>query len=351
MGFDYNNVWVVNYFPKPIENNDSAMMFHESLTKMVKSFPEVQDVSFTGSNTPFSMSSNSTMIGYRNNTDVMTNVYQTEAAFENVLNFKMLEGRWFNKGDDVAGKYTPVVINEKLKQELFGNDNPIGKIIGENDFQTHVLNNRFRVIGVSNNLKDRGDYQAAANGMYLMMDTGWIRWAGNILIRVKPNTGAAFESKLFKALSNATGASIEIEHLDKKLVSRNRLMLLPMIIALIVSAFLIINVSLGLFGVLWYNINKRKAEIGLRRAVGASGNSISKQLVLEALVLSTISMIVGSFFAVQFPLLNVFDLQASIYIIALLLAVAFIYLLVLFCALYPGKQAAAIYPAVALHEE
>lgn len=124
-----------------------------------------------------------------------------------------------------------------------------------------------------------------------------------------------------------------------------------MIILMIVAAFLIINVALGLFGVLWYNINLRKSEIGLRRAVGASGNAVSKQLVGEALMLSTFALILGSFFAIQFPLLNVFDLPAGIYIVALLLSIAFIYLLVIVCAFYPGKQAAAIYPAVALHED
>jgi putative ABC transport system permease protein len=60
---------------------------------------------------------------------------------------------------------------------------------------------------------------------------------------------------------------------------------------------------------------------------------------------------IGSFFAVQFPLLNVFDLPASVYIIAILLAIVFIYLLVLVCSFYPGRQAAAVYPAVALHED
>jgi putative ABC transport system permease protein len=33
------------------------------------------------------------------------------------------------------------------------------------------------------------------------------------------------------------------------------------------------------------------------------------------------------------------------------MAIAFIYLLAVICSFYPGKQAAAIYPAVALHEE
>jgi putative ABC transport system permease protein len=89
----------------------------------------------------------------------------------------------------------------------------------------------------------------------------------------------------------------------------------------------------------------------LRRAVGAPGHAVSAQLVYEALILATLSLIIGSFFAVQFPLFNVFDLPASVYLFAMLFATIFIYLLVLVCSLYPGKQAAAIYPAVALHEE
>jgi putative ABC transport system permease protein len=111
----------------------------------------------------------------------------------------------------------------------------------------------------------------------------------------------------------------------------------PLIILSIVAAFLIINVALGIFGVLWYNINKRRGEIGLRRAVGAPGSSVSAQLVSEAMILATLSLIIGAFFAVQFPLLNVFDLPASVYLIAMLLAVIFIYLLVLVCSLYPGQ--------------
>jgi putative ABC transport system permease protein len=78
---------------------------------------------------------------------------------------------------------------------------------------------------------------------------------------------------------------------------------------------------------------------------------VAKQLVGEAMVLATISLILGCFFAFQFPLLNVFDLSAGIYLVAIALSVIFIYMLVTICAVYPGKQAAAIYPAVALHED
>jgi putative ABC transport system permease protein len=146
-------------------------------------------------------------------------------------------------------------------------------------------------------------------------------------------------------------ADVEIEHLANKRVSINNFTLIPMIVLLLVGGFLIINVALGLFGVLWYNINKRKGEIGLRRAIGASGAAVSGQLVSEALIIASLSLAAGTFFAVQFPLLNVFDLPPNVYFLAILFSIIFIYLLVLICSLYPGRQAAAIYPAVALHED
>lgn len=146
-------------------------------------------------------------------------------------------------------------------------------------------------------------------------------------------------------------ANVEIEHLVDKRRSKNNFFLIPLIVITIVAGFLIVNVALGLFGVLWYNINTRRGEIGLRRAVGASRSSVSLQLVGEALVLTTLSLITGTFFAIQFPLLNVGNVEAGVYLTALVLAILFIYLLVLICSLYPGRQAAAIYPAVALHED
>jgi len=347
-GFDYNDVWVVNYStPQNIQSNDSIMLFQQTLKQMLHSMPQIKNVSFAGSNVPFAMSSSNSSITY-NSKQELTNIYQSEIDYAKVLNMHIISGRWFNETDKIS-TIKPIVINNKLKEEFFGNDDAVGKVIGDKGIGTE--DNRLKIVGVVQSLKDKGDYQPIEYGMYQLMDTNFARYANTILLKVQPGTDAAFEGKLFKSLSNAIGSSIEIEHLDKKLASKNKIFLVPAIIAIVVAAFLIINVALGLFGVLWYNINKRRGEIGLRRAVGATGSAVSKQLVGEALVLSTFALIIGSFFAVQFPLLNVFDLPASVYIIAMLLAIVFIYVLVIICALYPGKQAAAIYPAVALHEE
>jgi len=342
MGFNYENVWTVNVtYPQGISSADSMQQYQQTLRQLIQSMPQVEGVSFASSNVPFSSNTMNNMMSYKNN-QYVANQYFADANYPKVLGLSLNAGRWFSEADK-ASKYPPAMINETLKKKLFGNEDAVGKIIGPGNM---------RIVGVINDFKDKGDYQKIEGGYYRLSDTSNVWWLASILVAVKPNTTAAFEAKLYKAVSNYLKTSnLEIEHLSKKRISKNNVTLVPMIILIIVAGFLIINVALGLFGVLWYNINKRKAEIGLRRAVGATGNAVTKQLIGEALVLSTISLIIGAFFAVQFPLLNVFDLQANIYIAALLMAVAFIYLLVMFCALYPGKQAAAIYPAVALHEE
>jgi putative ABC transport system permease protein len=347
MGIDYENVWVVNYNNSyNTDNTDSLNLFYETMVRTIKSLPQIKEISFSGDNIAFSQNTNTGGITLKNKRVDNINWYTVDDNYQKVLNMQMLEGRWFNKGDAVV-RDNHIVINSVLKEKIFGKNNAVGEFIEDRDNKT-----RSQVIGVVNAVKMKGDFAKTEPGLYNRIDTGSYRWLGKILVKVNPGTDAAFESRLYKILSNYMKTSnVEIEHLDNKLVSSNYWYLVPMIILLIVAGFLIVNVALGLFGVLWYNINKRRGEIGLRRAIGASGKSVSSQLVGESMILATLSLVIGSFFAIQFPLLNVFDLPASVYLTAIVLSVVFIYLLVFICSIYPGKQAAAIYPAVALHEE
>jgi putative ABC transport system permease protein len=347
-GFEYENVWSINANNvRNYTNNDSLMMFHQVLRNQLLSMPEIEAVSWAGNNIPFAMSTRNGMLSH-NKMDIReVNYYTTDDGYKDVLNFQLVEGRWFNRQDNGL-RDKPVVITAGLKQKLFGDKPATGQLIGDPGAESQ----RRRVVGVIDNVKDKGDYNAAVDGLYERADTAAYSWLNTIIVKIAPGAGADFEGKLFKTVASAMkDSNVEIEHLSDKRVSRNNFSLVPMIVLLIVAGFLIINVALGLFGVLWYNISKRKAEIGLRRAIGASSKSVSGQLVGEAMVISTLALIVGSFFAIQFPLLKLFDLAPSVYLIAWLLAIIFIYALVVICAFYPGKQAAAIHPAVALHEE
>jgi putative ABC transport system permease protein len=344
--FEYEQVWAIQYQTEERPSNyDSLMMFHDVLRNQLKAMPEIEAVSFTGNNVPFAMSSMQNSVEYEGTRATSVNDYIVEEDYAKVLGLTMASGRWFSKAD-AGQKYRPIVINETLKEKLFGNKEAVGEVLDKKSDRP------LKVIGVVNDMKDKGDYQPVGNGMYRKADTSAHHWMRMMLVKVNPKANIAFESRLYKSLSGyLSNATIEIEHLTKKRISRNNMTLVPMIILMIVAGFLVINVALGLFGVLWYNINRRRSEIGLRRAIGATGQSISRQLVSEALLLSTIALVVGCFFAVQFPLMNVFDMPTGVYLTAIGLSVLFIYVLVMICSFYPGRQAATIYPAVALHED
>jgi len=347
MGFEYEQVWDVNYNnAQKTKNSDSLVLFYEGLRKSIKSLPEIEEVSFSSTNIPFSDSHSSTNIHTKDKMYDRINFYEIDTGYKKVLQIKLVEGRWFSK-QDITGKYIPTVINSHLKEEMFGQESAIGKILGDGENKS----NR-KIIGVVEDMKYDGDYHPVGNSFYSKLDTSAFRWISHILIRVTPDADAKFESRLYKLLANTMKESnIGIKHSTDMLKAKNETTAIPLIIFIIVAGFLIVNVALGLFGVLWYSINQRRGEIGLRRAIGASGRSVTKQLVSESLLLASLSLIVGCFFAVQFPLLNVFDISAKIYLTAIILAIIFIYLLVILCSLYPGKQAAAILPAIALHEE
>lgn len=343
-GFDAEDVWSVDLGVMNVsKHKDSASVVHENLRNVMKDLPQVKSISFSNGNVPFANNYISMGLTYKKK-EIYPDVYTVEDGYKDVLRLTLVSGRWFSPDDNGREKST-IILNEEAKQQLFGSGNAIGKTITQFD-------DKMKVIGVVQNLKDQSDFKVATAGAYQRIDTGRIRGMSQMLVRLVPGMDAAFEGKMYKLIaSTIKSTNLEIKHLVDMKAEKNKETTVPMIIFFIVAGFLIINVALGIFGVLWYNINKRRAEIGLRRAIGATATSVSMQLLGEALVIATFSLIIGSFFAIQFPLLKVFDLPASVYLLAQFLAIVFIYLLVVICALYPGKQAASIYPAVALHEE
>jgi len=170
-------------------------------------------------------------------------------------------------------------------------------------------------------------------------------------IKVKKISGA-FEAELtHKIATKFPGYRIKLFSMEKIRQHYIRSTWAPLITVLLVIFSLFLNVLFGLFGVLWYNISQRKSEIGLRMAVGASKTRVYQQFITEMLLLASVAIIPGIVIAIQFPILNLLDIDPVVYIIAIIAAALLIYGLVTICALLPSSRATKIQPAIALHEE
>ena len=341
LGFDYENVWTIN-----LSNNQDTLAVKEkmeTIVQKVKGFAEVESVSRMN-NYPFSHSNNSHTVKYKNSS---TNLHFI-VADENLaktINMPMVSGRWYKNVDSV-GKYTPVVINRMAEKILFEDQAAVGKVLSD-----HTGKPIWIVTGIIDYYKDKAEFMENKPTMFELLKVQDI-WNKTLVIKVKPGTDAIFESKLVESIASiGKGWSSEVIYLTDARKQQHDITLIPVLIFLIVCSFLLINVALGLFGILNLSIARRRGEIGLRRAMGATEGKVTTQFLGEIWVLATFSLILGLLFAVQFPLMNVFDVASGIYVTAIFTAIVIIFLIVTLCAWYPSRQASRIHPAVALHEE
>lgn len=352
LGFEYENVWKITMDWKDDSMNEKIETFRQ-VENVLKSTPEVESFAYSVSYL-FAPSVFSQVHLEYNGIEFSSNLHSGSNDLAEVLGIKLLEGRWFNETDNAANR-KPIVINYLVKDELFAGEEALGKavMIGEDEHQ---------VIGVIGEFRKGGRFTGSSRLTYrrisLENNSDFARFGGEalgsrVLLKMKPNTGIKFEQILTKRLEGINKDwQFKVNPLESLKRSANiQTLIIPVIMA-IVCAFLIINVGLGLFGVIWYNTNRRRGEIGLRRALGSSASKIQGQIIGEALVLSTFAMIFGSFFALQFPLLGLLPIFSnSIYIMSYVISVLVIYLITSLCAWYPSRIASSIEPADALRDE
>ena len=347
LGFGYEHVWRLDLDPGTLPEAGRLATVRQVMTQL-RALPEVVAVSRTSFNTPFSGSSNGSPVSTQDEKIVVEHAsgHSVEDPLREVLELPLVAGRWFDKRDDGAA-LRPAVLSRALAEQLFPGQSPLGQVVDRND-------EIFRIVGLVEQFRADGDLEEPRPAIFLRVnpqDTT-LNEASTLLLRVRPGAGAELERRMSTGiLATAKGWNVSITTLPEQRAAQLKRTLTPLVALGLVCGFLILNVALGLFGVLWQTINQRRAELGVRRALGATAGAISGQVLGELLVLTTFGLVLGLLVAAQFPLLGVFSIKASVYFTAMLLAAAGLYLLAAICALYPSQLAARIQPAVALREE
>jgi putative ABC transport system permease protein len=275
--------------------------------------------------------------------------------FANILGLNVIAGRWFSKTDDTAA-YLPVVINRRLARELYGDEDPLNRVLATaNSRQPEAR----VVVGVIDEFRQQGELRAPGNYAFYRLPPGHRASAPLptvLTIRVKPGTTAEFEETVVRTLQNLA-PDWRFTPYDLQAKRQDALMrvLIPIGGLTIVSVFLLLMVALGLMGVVWQNVTRRFQEFGLRRANGATASDVRRQVLAELTILTSLAVLVGVALVVQLPVLSLLDPDinppATVLVTSIVTSVAVIYLLTLLCGWYPSRLATQIHPAEALHYE
>lgn len=367
LGFDYSNVWVADIslpsmpeMPVPSdamswEERTRARRAREApmratfdrLIRELRTLPQIEAVGASGA-PAFSTSEWTSGTDFNGRKIEMTRDSVTDGYLD-LMHARLVRGRFFGPEDDTAS-VPPMVIDTDLAENMFGSEDPFGKKFTFGD------GNDFRIVGIVEPFRKRGEFSPDRTRMaFDRVDLHG--WRGEIpralVIRVRPGTPPEFEEALTQKLhALAPDYPARLRHMDSMRRTINRMFLVPVIMGVVVSTFLILMVALGLSGVLWQNVTRRRREIGLRRALGASGGSVHRQILTEVALLATLAVVVGLVIVAQLPILGMFTVVTPVaYALGIGAALATIYALTLLCGLYPSWLAGRVQPAEALHYE
>lgn len=341
LGFSYEQIWEVSYL-EAFEPRLTPLL-GEAMTQL-RQLPQVDAVEILEL-TPFAGNIGE-IGGLQYDGKYFSSPFnRASAGMNQMLGIQMRAGRWFDETDDGAVP-APVVIDTRLAKEVFGEKNPLGQIIHQ-DEADHV------VIGVIDQFRHRGPYAKAEKYLiypWTQSDFQKQSFLRAFHVAVKPGTTASFEKTMIDLLrAQVPGLTFRIQPWQVYYRQNVDSATIPLYTLGFVCVFLQLMVGLGLLGVLWQNVIGRTEEFGIRRALGASARGVLGQVVGEQLLLTVVGIAIGGLLLAQIPYGSWFPgLETKILLWSFAVAAAVALLLVGLCAGYAGVMAMRLRPADSL---
>ena len=266
------------------------------------------------------------------------------------MEIPLRSGRFFNEHDTPASPKV-VVIDEYMAQQLWPNQDPIGRrihyggITDKDPWET--------VVGVVGRVKQYTLDSDSRIALYLPQ-TQYPTRAMNIVLRSAADPAAlarAVKQQIHELDSDLPLYNVRTmnQRLDESLAQRRFAMLLLTLFASVALALAVI----GTYGVMSYLVNQGTREIGIRIAMGATHRAIERLIVWKGLALALCGVAIGTTgaFAVSRLMRSLlfgvtpFDPFTFVAISLLLTLVA------LLASYIPARRVAQIDPIVALRDE
>jgi putative ABC transport system permease protein len=279
-------------------------------------------------------------------------IYGVTSDLPAVWKFHVRQGSFLPAGDPRRGSLV-AVLGPRVKRELFGDDNALGKFV-------RIAGHRLRVIGV---MAPKGrmlgfDIDDAA---YVPVATGMRMFNQDELQEIDvlfahESITRTVAASIRRLLKNRHGGKVDFTittQTEMLKVFNNVMNAITRAVGAIAGVSLVVG-AIGVFTMMWISVGERVGEIGLLRALGGTEREVRFLFLLEAVVLTVIGGIcgiaaglgIGGLLRIAVPGLQVYTPLR--YIVA---AVAVSALAGLVAGVLPARRAATLDPVEALRAE
>jgi putative ABC transport system permease protein len=239
---------------------------------------------------------NNFSVGYGSKTGSFT-VMADYPEFRHIVAFEYEAGRFINERD-IAERRKVAVIGANVKQQLFGDEDPIGKYL-------RISSVYFQVIGVTKTMRPGREGDRDATTLFVPFTTLKTAFkmgdrVGFFAMTAKPGTdGKELERQVKEALKRqhriaptddlAIG-SFNMFEMFKRI---GGLFFMMSAIAWIVGGATLFAGVIGVSNIMLITVKERTKEIGVRKALGATPFSIIAMVMKEAIVLTSLAGLLG----------------------------------------------------------
>jgi len=277
-----------------------------------------------------------------------------------VREWPLQSGRNFSQSD-VDGATKNCLIGQTVAENLFGDSDPIGKII-------RIKKVPFTVIGVLDRKGRSAQGTDQDDTVFIPLITAQRKVFGSLF----PNTIGAMmvQAKDAESLKKAEeeinallsqrhrigpnkDADFTVRNLSEIMaVSAQSSKVMSLLLGAVASISLVVG-GIGIMNIMLVSVTERTREIGIRMAIGAKEGDILLQFLTEAVLLTTLGGLVGMILGVSsaFAVSKLVGWPTLISFQAIVIAVVFSAGVGVFFGFYPARKAASLNPIDALRYE
>lgn len=221
--------------------------------------------------------------------------YGVSAARFDIDKGTLKAGRFFTPGEDL-GAAQVVILGANLAGDLFGQTDPLGKLIrvGEQNFQ---------VIGVYNPRGGLGGNDD--DSLYMPLGTAQKKLLGVdyllvAIVQVKDTRLSEATAEDIRGVLRQNHNIIDPDKDDfiaqtqgETLDTFNTIFNGITILLIAIAAISLIVGGVGIMNIMYVVVTERTAEIGLKKALGARNSDILSEFLIESILVTTIGGVIG----------------------------------------------------------
>jgi predicted permease len=349
IGFNPNNLLIFSI--NPLLNRyepDRARQFYQQLQEELAALPGVRSVALTrvALLTGSSSITSAWLPGRSESTNV--HIMAVSSRFFQTMEIPVLLGRDF-ASSDIEGAPKVAVMNETAARTLFPDGSPIGRRFGFDKEKSADV----EIVGVIRDTKYNSVRDASPPTVYQPYMQGTPRGM-NVILRTAGDPSALIESvrtavrRVDRELP-ITNIATQTEQIERRF-AQERLFANAYVLF---GALALTLASIGLFGLMSYNVSRRTNEIGIRMALGAGRRVIVRMVLRESVLVVAVGIAIG----LAVALLAGSLVTTVLYGLAptdpatLTFAAALIVAVTLAAAYVPARRAARVDPMVALRQD